>query len=353
MTGIFARSVVVVSVVCTSALAQNEVPAAPGANGPLIPQVGGRERDRFDGPVAVEVEKAWNQSDLVVVAVITDVVNGPVAQSMPPIWSNKLSLKIDKVFRGELDDKTLNVNHSYRNEANYNHRIGEKYLLALSNSRGSGWTVMRIAEADEALVKEVETACSLPVGWHVEDKKIVSPWASMGKEAWDATLTNNDKPAIVCAITNRPALMAGSKVQFSVEAVPPAKEIKWTNPDGDGEYTITVSNPTKEPIPVPALLMQDGKILWNDSLAIVCQDKSYPVPTSQGVKGDVSAAVLKPGESVSTTINALSLQGPEWPRGGYRIEFTFALGEKSKTMSFYYMSRHHDGLRNTAQKASK
>jgi len=51
-------------------------------------------------------------------------------------------------------------------------------------------------------------------------------------------------------------------------------------------------------------------------------------------------------------VNALALKGPEWPRGGYRIEFQFCLGEQSSTQSFYYMSRHHDKLRDQAQQAA-
>ena len=66
----------------------------------------------------------------------------------------------------------------------------------------------------------------------------------------------------------------------------------------------------------------------------------------------VEATKLEPGQSVSSTVNALALKGPEWPQGGYRIEFRFCLGEKSKTQSFYYMSRHHDKLRDAAQKAN-
>ena len=66
---------------------------------------------------------------------------------------------------------------------------------------------------------------------------------------------------------------------------------------------------------------------------------------SRGVAGKVASLVLKPKESASTVVNALALQGPDWPQGGYRIEFTFCLGQKAKTMSFYYMARHHDGLR--------
>ena len=55
---------------------------------------------------------------------------------------------------------------------------------------------------------------------------------------------------------------------MSAEPVPPVKEIKWTNPDGDGEYKITVTNTTDQPIEVPALLSDGDKILWKESLVI-------------------------------------------------------------------------------------
>ena len=42
-----------------------------------------------------------------------------------------------------------------------------------------------------------------------------------------------------------------------------------------------------------------------------------------------------------------------WPKGGYRIEFQFCLGEKSATKSFYYLSKHHDAIRDASQKQAK
>jgi hypothetical protein len=72
------------------------------------------------------------------------------------------------------------------------------------------------------------------------------------------------------------------------------------------------------------------------------------VPGAKGVGKEPQPTVLKPGESVSGVVNALKLQGPEWPKGGYRIEFQFCLGEKSVTKSFYYTSKHHDPLREKA-----
>jgi hypothetical protein len=98
-------------------------------------------------------------------------------------------------------------------------------------------------------------------------------------------------------------------------------------------------------VTVPALL-SDGKApLWNESLVILCQKKVYAVPGAKGVTKPAKPTVLKPGEELSGVVNVLKLQGPEWPKGGYRIEFQFCLGEKGVTKSFYYLSKHHDPLR--------
>jgi hypothetical protein len=211
---------------------------------------------------------------------------------------------------------------------------------------------VKIRPADPQGVKEAELACSLPMGWALADGNATSPWAALGKAGWTAELPADvAKPALTCRATGRPALLAGTKVTWSAEPVPPKKAIQWTNPDGDGAYTLTVTNPTDEPLAVPALLTRDGKVLWAECVVVLCQGKAYPLPGAKGVAGKVAPLVLKPKESVSTVVNALALRGPEWPRGGYRIEFAFCLGERAKSASFYYMSRHHDALRDAAQKA--
>jgi len=130
-----------------------------------------------------------------------------------------------------------------------------------------------------------------------------------------------------------------------VEKVPPEKEIKWTNPDGDGEYKITVSNPTGQPVTVPALRRVGEKILWNESLVVLCQSKTYPAPGAKGLSFETLPVSLQPGQKVSGIVNPLALEGPSWPKGGYRISFQICLGERSSTQSFYYLSRHHDAIR--------
>ena len=85
---------------------------------------------------------------------------------------------------------------------------------------------------------------------------------------------------------------------------------------------------------------------------VICQGKARPAPGAKGLSAAPKGAVLKAGEEVSTTVNALLLKNIRWPRGGYRIEFQFCLGELSSTQSFYYMSRHHDKIRAAAAKKS-
>jgi hypothetical protein len=183
----------------------------------------------------------------------------------------------------------------------------------------------------------------VPLGWTVEKGRLRSPWAGLGRKAWPAEA--RAKGSLVCAETGRPALFVGEGVELTAEPVPPKVALKFGNPDGDGEYRITVKNVTDKPVTIPALLSDGKTILWDESLVLLCQKKVYTVPGARGLAKAPQPTVLKPGESVSGIVNALRLQGPEWPRGGYRIEFQFCLGEKSVTRSFYYTSKHHDPLR--------
>ena len=154
----------------------------------------------------------------------------------------------------------------------------------------------------------------------------------------------------MCVRSGRPALLCGRDIKLSTEKVPPEEAIKWTNPDGDGLYKITVTNSSAKDERVVEALLRDpnGTVLWDESLIIICQEQSYVVPGSNGAGRDALPVKLKPGESVSGVVNALALKGPKWPRGGYRIEFQFCLGELGETQSFYYMSRHHDAIRKKA-----
>ena len=298
---------------------------------------------------AQDVDPEWSQAQIIFTGKLTKIVEGPTANSFPPIYNHTLTFKVDKVLRGELKPESeITAHHSARQEAKPVFTKDQAVIVAAAKDR-NGLRVTILEPETEVLLDEIKVASLLPLGWKVKAGKAISPWEALGKAAWPADL-KDEKEKIICSVTGRPARMAGG-IEFKVEKVPPAKDIKWTNPDGDGEYKIIVTNPTDKSLVVPALLSADGKVLWDESLVILCQKKAYMCPGAKGISGKVGPTTLEPKQSISTVVNALGLNGPEWPRGGYRIEFQFCLGEKSSTQSFYYMSRHHDKLRDEAQKA--
>jgi hypothetical protein len=308
-----------------------------------------------DDAIKKEDLEKWGSATLVFTGTLAQVNPGPVGQSFPPMYTHQLEFDIQQVLRGADSQAgiqpggSVTCSNMARQHVEPTFPEGKKCLVAADLSRGT-WQVVRIEELTDQNLAGAKLALEAPIGWSIQGGEVVSPWAVLGEKAWPKGQDMN--VTLLCSVTGRPVLMAGNAV-LEVAPVPPKKEIKWTNPDGDGLYTVTVSNPTDQPLEVPALLRSDqGETLWADSLVIVCQGKTYPIPGAQGVLGEVESTVLQPGEKVSTVINALTLEGPEWPRGGQRVEFQFCLGEKSDIQSFYYMSKHHDSIRENAKPAT-
>jgi len=293
------------------------------------------------------------QSSILFTATLESAVAGPVAQSYPPIYTHTLTLTVQDVFRGELTaGQTLTANHQARQHKAPKFPVNKLCVVAVSNVR-EHFVVDDIQEATEELVNKARMAGKIPHGWKMTQNRPVSPWASMGKNFWPDTL-RYDSDQLVCSKTGRPVLLAGQEITFSVEPVPPAKDIKWTNPDGDGLYKLTVTNTSSEPREVAALLTDGNHILWNESVVILCQNKAQPPALcAKQIPKTVKPVTLEPGQTVSGEVNAFGIKGIEWPRGGYRIEFLFCLGEKSVKQSFYYMSKHHDKIREQAEVKKK
>ena len=295
-------------------------------------------------PKPVDAFATFQKAQIVFTAKLIKVQAGPVARSMPPIYGHTLTMSVTAPLRGTFRaGEEVIAHHSARQMKRPTFPKGKLCIVAAEESRGSV-RVTFIAQADDKLLKTARDATSLPLGWSRKGGKLVSPWAALGKGAWPAgAKAPAGTPA--CSVTGRPALMAGPGVSLKVEPVEPPKRIKWTNPDGDGEYRIVLTNETDKPITVPALLTDGKTVLWNESLVILCQGSARPVPGAKGVKAAPKPAILKPGQTVSTVVNAFGLKNVKWPRGGYRLAFQFCLGELSVTKSFYYMSRHHDKIR--------
>lgn len=285
----------------------------------------------------------WNEAEVVFIGQVNEVKAGPVGMSFPPVHTHTLRIKVSEVLRGDVKaNEQVTCSHSARQELPPEFSLEKPSIVAAMRSRGS-LVIRRIEVADETNTAEAKAGCNLPLGWRVDRGRPISPWAELGKRAWNGDAGD---AKTVCSKSGRPALAAGPEVVLEVEHVTPVREVQWSNPDGDGEYKVTVSNPTKKPLLVPALLTDGKEILWANSLVILCQGRAYPCPDFKPDAGPLKPVTLQPGESVSGVVNALKLEGPQWPRGGYRIMFQFCLGEKSVSKSFYYMSRHHDPIRN-------
>lgn len=293
-----------------------------------------------------EAEKQQRESaEIIFAGKLTSVVAGPVGLSSPPMRTHRLTFSVTDVFRGEIEtreDVTCNSVLVQNDEPVF---PVDKACIVYATQLDGRFKIIEIDEADGERLLEAGTIARYPIGWTKQDDHWLSPWESLEGDGWHADTDAKFR----CHATGRPALLVGEKTKFEVTVVPPEKSIKWTNPDGDGLFKITVSNPTEAPIEVPALLSNDGKVLWNESLVIVCQNKVYPLPAARGVPKGTTSMTLQPGESVSTEFHIFEIEGPEWPQGGYRIEFQFCLGEKSRLQSFYYMSNHHDSIRERTQ----
>ena len=105
---------------------------APGAR-PLP----GRLPGRFPGQPAKPQPVQWGEKQIVAIATITDIKQGPTARSFPPIYNHTLTMKIEGVLRGNLKaGSDLTANHSARQQQKPVYPKG-KVIIALSNVRGS------------------------------------------------------------------------------------------------------------------------------------------------------------------------------------------------------------------------
>uniref|UniRef100_A0A7S1XY55 Uncharacterized protein n=1 Tax=Phaeomonas parva TaxID=124430 RepID=A0A7S1XY55_9STRA len=282
-----------------SALAQRPPPGrAPVPGRPRFAAGGGGD-EKSEEPGTVE---AYQNAEFLFVGKVTDVQYGPVARSMPPIYQLRLGVTVEESFRGGLGHEAAAfryaaLRYAARQVERPAFEVGDRVIVAATQSR-SGFTASSVLPATAARLELAKALAELPLGWSItRDGAQVSPWA--GKLRWQPAWGWADDGA-ACAESGRPALQAGP-VRVGVEKVPPAREIKWTNPDGDGEYTFTVANPGAAALEVPALLSDASGIRWDLSLLIRCQGRGYLVPGARPavVDGALAPTVIGPGEQVT------------------------------------------------------
>jgi len=290
-------------------------------------------------PAGGEHFAAFNQAELLFTAKVASAVLGPVGLSEPPLYSVTLTFEDVKMLRGR-PPAALTFNYSVRSRQQPVFNQGDAMLVAAAAQR-----ITTIVPATAGAVAQARQAVSVPIGWTLVNDRPVSPWAARGERAKLPGLA----AAVVCAKSGRPALLAGP-VELQVEKVLPAQVHKFKNPFGDGEFKITVTNPGKEAIKVPALLTDGKDVRWADSLVILQNGKPHLLPAGGQLPGPLQSVRLPPGGSVTGTINTLRLRDVAWPRGGSRVQFQFCLGERAASDFFYYFSDLHDKLRAAAAK---
>jgi len=312
-----------------------------------VPSLGWSQGKEPKASLDADALKKWGKVEIVVLADLTRAVAGPVGLSEPPLRTYTLSFTVRETLRGSYPkDTPVVASYALRQSAEPKFPLG-RCLVGLSSGKGR-LTAVTFETATDSALRQARLACSIPLGWTVKGENLLSPWAALGKKGWNVAPAADTM--LTCSATGRPPLLAGPGVELIVTKVAPKVELKYKNPDGDGEYKVTVKNWTEKEISVPALLTDGKNVLWNESLVVAGGDKAYALPDAKGVPESARPLTLKPGESVSTTINVLKLDRPDYPRGGSRIEFLFCLGERAVSQSFYYFSSHHDKIRESLRK---
>jgi len=293
---------------------------------------------------------ACNRGDIVLIGTLVSADAFMQTMSMPPTVVMRVTLKEVAALRGTAPD-TLTWQHSRVKGTGPALTPGKKYIVVAGRAKPrADVRITDLFPATAENVKKAKAAQALPLGWTLDATgRPVSPWTALGDKAWPKGVSHSGLAADrTCAVTGRPALMAGPGITLTVDQVPPTVRKKYRNPFGDGKFTVTVTNTTDAAVDVPALLTDGKTVFWADSLFVIVRKKVHLLPGAGRLTKDVRPVRLEPGKSATTVIDTLPIAGISWPRGGSRVRFLFCLGEKSASNFFYYYSKHHDALRKRA-----
>jgi hypothetical protein len=340
-----------------------EKPVEPGPPTRIIEKPDAGQNDA-DQPQAEQWQKL-NQGQIIMVATVTSTEMLMTTMSLPPRYALQFNVGKDaELLRGQIEGNIETIDFRYMTlDKDALPSVGDKLVLAVSTTKTTGG-VMHVIDGlyngDDDTIKLARQAVSLPVGWSINDEgKPVSPWASFGEKYpaelfTSAILDKMKRPT--CAETDRPALALPEGIALTVEQVIPEDAKQYVNSYGDGKFKITLKNTTEKKLSIPALLAveNDSKMmLLDESLVVLHQGKPVFRPQKNWfstvmqimrLSSAPKPVEIEPGKTFSFEFNTLELQGIDWPRGGSRVQFTFALGGQAQTNFFYYFSRHHDKL---------
>lgn len=272
----------------------------------------------------------------ILVAKVTKVRLGMATMSLPPQCRNALDLENIQMLRGEAPEKPQIVYFYIGNEMGF--KEGETRIFFGRERDGMVVYNASLPEKDLQVVKQY--LFMIP-GWVMENNQFISPWGRE-KIAWPKNW-QGPKAEHYCALSGRPAYSLDSRLEFKVEQVMPEKIFEYQNPYGNGEFKITLKNPTKEKIAVPCLLKKGDTTLWKNSLILTTRAQDGHIFTLP-IPENATYVTLAPGEQIETIINTLELPSVRWPNGGNRVYFDFCLGNRKVNNFFYYFSSLHDPM---------
>lgn len=299
-----------------------------------------------DEPIDPKAFARLNLGEIVFEGTIADVKQGPTGLSDPPLLNYTLTFESASPFRGSAPEKTA-FHYQIRTRTPPMFARGQKLIVA-ARVVEKAHVIDYIAPANDKLKDLAKEAGSLPLGWSMDDGKLVSPFAVLNKSVWP-----KGEPIVmgpVCTKSGRPALQRGKDIEITSEQIKAENPKKFQNDMfGDGKFKITVTNRSDKPAKVHALLTDGKTIFWDDSVIVVYNNGTRLLGRAGKATG-YKPVELKAGESISGVIDVLPLKDIEWPRGGSRVYLQFALGEKSTSNFFYYYSKLHDPMREEALK---
>lgn len=265
----------------------------------------------------------WSNAETVIAGTVSEIFPGIAAMSYPPILHVKINLKGLEVLTGSVDAPEK-IPFIWRGDT-LPFAVGDQVILT---GASEGFTdASKIDSTDLSVARKLLTQTA--PGWTITaDGKLKSPWANPANRA-------------VSPITS-PALVLTAK-----QIIPPNAK-PFENPYGDGEFKLILTNTGTETVTIEPLRQLNNQILWDESVVAVSGNIPFvfDVPMPSGT----TPVSLKPGESVSGSINTLLLRDLNWPNGGSRVHFLFAIGQAKSQGFFYYYSKTHDPLRQSIQK---
>jgi hypothetical protein len=203
--------------------------------------------------------------------------------------------------------------------------------------------------------KHIKRLLDLPYGWTFDKHgKAVSPWSEHGNQSH----MGDDNSSFVCSRSGRAYSPADKGLTLSVSKIPSEFiQSNNSNRDGDGFFSIKLSNPTEFPLSIPALRRNKGGILWKESLAclvsstnssninIITNSVCLPKFSSLDKLKETDPTILEPGQEISTTVNPLLFSNFPEITGYSQLSFRFCLGKTVALSTFYYNSSYHDKIK--------